>query len=57
MAAAAVEALSPEEAAAVRAEAERSAGRHQGKVDPRSLEEAVAASSASVRERRCGCPG
>jgi hypothetical protein len=42
VAAAAVEALSPEEAAAVRGQAERSAGRHRGKVDPRSLEEAVA---------------
>jgi hypothetical protein len=42
VAGAAVEALSPEEAKAVRDEAERSASRHRGRVEPRSLEEAVA---------------
>jgi hypothetical protein len=41
VAAAAVEALSPEAAAAVRGEAERSAGRHRGRVEPHALEEAV----------------
>jgi hypothetical protein len=39
---AAVEALLPEEGQAVRDEAERSASRHRGRVDPGSLEEAVA---------------
>lgn len=42
VAAAAVEALSPEETQAVRGEAERSAERHRGRVEPRSLEEAIA---------------
>ena len=39
---AAVEALAPEDAAAIRAQAERSAERHRGRVDARSLDEAVA---------------
>jgi len=38
---AAVEALTPEDAAAMRAKADRSAERHRGRVDPRSLDEAV----------------
>ena len=42
VAAAAEEALSPEEARAVRGEAERSAERHRGRVEPRALDEAVA---------------
>ncbi len=39
---AAVEALSPEDAAAIRAQADRSAARHRGRVDTRSLDEALA---------------
>jgi hypothetical protein len=39
---AAVEALAPEDAERIRAQAEGSAARHRGKVDARSLEEAVA---------------
>jgi hypothetical protein len=39
---AAVEALSPDEAQAVRDEAERSASRHRGRVDASSLDEAIA---------------
>lgn len=42
VAGAALEALSPEEAEALRAEAARSAERHRGRVEPRALEEAVA---------------
>jgi len=42
VAAAAPEALAPEEARAIRAEAERSAERHRGRVEPHALEEAVA---------------
>ena len=38
---AAVEALAPEDAEAIRDQAERSAARHRGKVDARSLEEAM----------------
>ncbi len=38
---AALEALAPEEARAIRAEAERSAERHRGRVEPRALEEAL----------------
>jgi hypothetical protein len=41
VAGAAVEALSPTEAAALRAEAERAAERHRGKVDERALAEAA----------------
>ena len=42
VAAAATDALSPEDAQVVRAEARRSAERHRGRVEPRALEEAVA---------------
>jgi hypothetical protein len=42
VAAAAVDGLSGEQERAVRSEAERSASRHRGRVEPRSLEEAVA---------------
>jgi hypothetical protein len=42
VAAAAADALSPEEAQVVRAEAGRSTERHRGRVEPRSLEDAVA---------------
>jgi hypothetical protein len=41
VATAAVEALSPAEAATLRGEAERAAGRHRGKVDERALAEAA----------------
>ncbi len=46
--ASALEALTPEDAAAVRAEAARSAERQRGRVDPASLEQAV---SRLVRQR------
>lgn len=39
---AAVEALAPQDAAAIRAQADRSAERHRGKVDAHSLDQAVA---------------
>jgi hypothetical protein len=42
VAAVAVEALAPAEAEAVRSEATHAAGRHRGRIDERSLEEAVA---------------
>ncbi len=45
---AAVEALAPEDASAIHAQAERSAARHRGKVDAHSLDEAI---SRFLRQR------